>query len=420
MKPGTRLTLLARTCACLMLLTASASLAWYGAWTNRVAARDREFAGRRLCGAAFPETLVWRGNEFFYTDMDADAAISHYRKALAGQPLFMDAWMALAQAELIMGRREEARRILSLATAPLAQVSYWKWKELLLAFDLGEEENFERCFNFILGRTPWRAPDACELAARFWGGRANVIGHTAPDNYCTLMEDFIESGSPEEALSLWDAMKAPHKNREGDERACFPDNKLISRLCDFFLSRSMIEPAVRVWKEWPGSGDFPIHDGEFESEPVNGGFGWRLGRHSEVTVERSSRNAHKGRYALHLRFRGAENVKFDQVSQLAPVLPGGRYCLGFARRSRNITTDQGVFVRVSGYACGGDWQVAGRPVAGSTPWEAETLEIEVPGDCRIIRIQVCRTKSRKLDNKIIGDYWLDSVELLENCTGSRE
>jgi hypothetical protein len=84
--------------------------------------------------------------------------------------------------------------------------------------------------------------------------------------------------------------------------------------------------------------------------------------------------------------------------------------LRFARKSRGLTTDQGVSVEVFGYACKGLYR-SSDPVLGTQPWAVETIEFQVPEGCEAVAVRLRRRESLKFDNKILGDYWLDSVSL---------
>ena len=72
-----------------------------------------------------------------------------------------------------------------------------------------------------------------------------------------------------------------------------------------------------------------------------------------MLVERSTENPVEGSYGLHLRFMGTKNLEFNPVYQVIPVEPGKVYRLRFARKSKGLTTDRGVYLQVSGYRCEG-------------------------------------------------------------------
>ena len=99
-------------------------------------------------------------------------------------------------------------------------------------------------------------------------------------------------------------------------------------------------------------------------------------------------------------------------SGIIPVRPDTGYWLRFALKSRDLTTDQGIFVEIGGYGCE-EFTVSSRPVLGTSPWTEEELEFVTPAGCEAVLLRVCRRESLKFDNRISGDYWLDAVELIE-------
>jgi hypothetical protein len=83
----------------------------------------------------------------------------------------------------------------------------------------------------------------------------------------------------------------------------------------------------------------------------------------------------------------------------------------FVRKGSNLTTDRGVLLTVSGYK--DEFKTSSEQVLGDSPWMKDKIEFSVPAGCEAIVLRVRRDESLKMDNKISGDYWLDSVELME-------
>ena len=384
------------------MLALGGSLIWYGVFMNRISARDWEFVKRHPSARFFPVVSYWWGNQVYYDNMDAAAAAANYWEAISRYSLFMDAWLDLAKVELSRGNEAEARRIVSLTAPRLAQTSYWKWKELLLAFDLDNETDFSSVFNFILTSLPYRVQEACDLALRYWGSWSGIASHISSENGAVFMRVLMRAGVVDEVLSFWEVMKA------GQESI---DKRLMLDTCEFALNNGYVSKAKGIWNAW-GGGPLGVYDGGFELQPTNDGFGWRIAKHAQVDVGRTRIEQRNGKYSLHIHFLGTANVSFYNVSQIVPVKPGGTYSLSFARKSQDITTDQGVFLQVSSYKCEMPL-IKSRPMIGTNPWEIEKLEIAVPDSCEALLLQVCRSESLKVDNRISGDYWLDEVQLHE-------
>ena len=346
----------------------SVSFCWYGVSTNRLAARDIAFLKSHFrILQPFAGAWLLRGNLAYYEDLDPQAAAASYRQAIARQPLMIDAWLNLAKAELAAGREDEAQRILQTISPHISHFSTWKWQELLLARDLHDEERFAVAFNFILTQAPHRAADACFLAKGFWGDSWAVLPHLSAQSRAVFLVELMKTKESETAFALWRMMEASDSP---------PDKALHLRFCQFLLDGKRVSEAKEVWAAWRDDGKQTVYDGGFEREPTNKGFGW------------------------------------SDISQLIPVEPGKVYRLSFVRKSQRLTTDQGVFLEVSGYQCEG-LKVRSSPVVGTTPWLREELEVAVPGGCEAIQLQVRREESMMFDSKISGNYWLDGVEMIE-------
>lgn len=384
-----------------LLLAMAGSLLWYGVSANRIAAKDVEFWRKHPSVRMFPEVLVMEGNLSYFVDLDVVKASELYREAIAKQPLMIDAWLALARAELARGNAEEAHRILDTLAPLIAHVSTWKWQELLLSYDLKDEKRFADSYNFILLRLPNRIKEACYLAVKFWKGWGSILPHLTSESQLAFLIQLMQVREVDVALALWETML------QGRDT---PDRDFKVRFCQFLLDNNRLEQAEKIWAAVRGDGLSAVYDGGFEQKPLNTAMGWRFNRHPEVSVERSLEAPYDGSFCLHLHFFGRANVSFDHVSQIIPVEPSRTYALTFARKSRNLTTDQGVFIQVSGYGCKG-LQVTSEPLNGSSPWKEEELTVPVPDGCRAVMVKVRRRESLMFDNKIAGDYWLDALEL---------
>ena len=384
-----------------VLLGMAASLIWYGINTNRIAAKDWEFQLRHPSSLIFPEVLLLKGNMAYYVNLDGAAAADAYREAVSRDPVFIEAWLALAKAEQALGHEDEAVKIIETISPLISHVSTWKWQELLLAFEMRNEAQFADCFNFILAKLPNRISEACYLALSFWGNWSTILPHVTSGSRLAFLDQLMNAKEVDVALSLWEQM-------EGSDKV--PGRDLRLRFCQFLIGNGRVGPATTVWKSWTQNEGVEIHDGGFEAPPLNRGFGWLFGRHPEVSIERSLETPYQGSHCLNIHFRGTQNVVFNHVTQIVPVEPDRSYVLRFAWRSRNLNTDQGVFVNVSGFRCNG-LNVQSEPALGSSHWTKEEMSLTVPATCQAIQIQVRRKESLKFDNKIAGDYWIDAVEL---------
>lgn len=308
----------------------------------------------------------------------------------------------MARTELAQGNADKASQVVSALENSVANISTWKWQEMLMAYDLRDQTYFKHCFNFVLERLSNRISDACYLASQLWGSYAAAMPHLTPANQSVYLDQLMKIKEVDAAVSLYDSM---------EEEAGTLDQDAKLRFCRFLIANDRLGEAKRIWKASLDEAIPNIHNGSFEKEPMNLAFGWHFNNCKEADVRRTSETAFQGTRSLQVHFRGTNNVNFTHVSQIVPVDPGASYTLRFAQKGRSLTTDQGVFLEVSGYQCKGLY-AASSPLAGTSPWIEEQLSFQVPPDCEAALIRVRRKESLKFDNKISGDYWLDDVRLL--------
>jgi hypothetical protein len=389
-----------RIALAVFLTALSGCLLWYSICTYRVSGNNPTGPGEFSVGF-FPEAQVLYGHSR-YLALDLAGAAQSYKKAISAQPSLIDAWIGLARVQIANENRQQARKTLDIIAPAIDSISTWKWQELLFAYDLRDELYFEKCFNFILSYLPHHIREAGWLSSRYWGGWEEVVPHVFSCNYPAFLTELIDWQQPDAALALFKMMEKEGTHWEEKDQLQF---------CDFLISNGRIEGARSVWHLWRKNDTSLIHDGGFETEPLNRAFGWRFQIDPDFIVERTTWGAYSGNSCLHVHFKGTRNINSDLVRQIVPVSPGTAYTLRFVRKSSNLTTDRGVFLTVSGFK--NEFKTASEQVLGDLPWKEDEIEFSVPAGCEAIVLKVRRDESLKMDNKISGDYWLDSVELKE-------
>jgi hypothetical protein len=261
-----------------------------------------------------------------------------------------------------------------------------------------------------------------DVALQLWGILGKSESNTAdskPDSALNQSGASDNKSTNRKDKFIAESISSESKLILGKARTITPE--LEVRFCQFLIDTGRLSAAKAVWSEYRArqkaaggntgllAGGF-LCDGGFEERPLGSAFGWRFARNEDVVVERRVESPFSGTYSLRLQFTGSKNVAFSHVSQIVPVEPGRSYRLRFARKSRNLTTDQGVYLAVNGFKCEGP-AVKTQPVSGTGPWEEEWLELAVPKACEAIMVQVRRNASLMFDSKISGDYWLDGIEM---------
>jgi len=396
---GFQLVPLSRKVFAIALLAVSGGLLWYSIATYKLSGQNRL---GDISARFFPEARILNGHSR-YLAHDLPGAAESYRQAIFAGPSFVDAWIGLARTQIADGQLDAARKTLNIISPTLASISTWKWQELLFAYDLQDEPSFEKCYNYILSYLPHRTTDASLLASKFWGGWGEVAPHVFSYNRPVLLSALMDRQQVDAAVALFEVMENEGSLREENDQL---------RLCDFLISNNRLKEAKAAWRLWRKKDSPLIDDGRFERGPLNRAFGWRFKIDPDVLVERGTGSPCRGNSCLHIHFKGSGNLNCDFASQIIPVKPETSYLLRYMQKSSGITTDRGVFLSVNGYKEGFP-NIASEPALGDSPWKEEKVEFETPAGCEAIVLHVQRNESLKLDNKISGDYWLDSVELME-------
>ncbi len=116
--------------------------------------------------------------------------------------------------------------------------------------------------------------------------------------------------------------------------------------------------------------------------------------------------------SLHYRFKGWDNLRFQHLYQIVPLVSGRKYQLTAELRSEKMTTDQRPFFEVYGYKC---TMQNGRTemVASDQDWKSYQLDFAVPEDCVAVVLRLRRNESLQIDNKLAGQIWVKNIAILE-------
>jgi hypothetical protein len=96
--------------------------------------------------------------------------VDAYWQAVGRNPLLFGGWFALARLERQQGATDRVESLRGFLLENVPHSTPWRWHQLLLASDSGDDERFGESFNFVLARLPQYRQEAVELALGFWGG----------------------------------------------------------------------------------------------------------------------------------------------------------------------------------------------------------------------------------------------------------
>jgi hypothetical protein len=199
-------------------------------------------------------------------------------------------------------------------------------------------------------------------------------------------------------------------------RHCLLDDQLSSDYLIFLIGNQRPDSAAKSWatvntavapdyrlRNW-------VFNEGFEAEPRLAPLDWHVASTDDVQVSRSQSEVHDGKWSLELAFAGESNVDFHEVFQETVLTPGKWHLQAFVK-TQKLTTDQGISVRILGTAQSAHLDVRTDELAGDHDWTKVERSFIVPPETGIVRLEVMREPSLKIDNKIAGRVWVDSLEL---------
>ncbi|PYR38988.1 MAG: hypothetical protein DMF89_27030 [Acidobacteria bacterium] len=240
---------------------------------------------------------------------------------------------------------------------------------------------------------------------------SDIVAHGLPDNPAIWREYLRRElqAEPEvahergmDAGVLWNALV---------ERR-YADNKLAGEYIEFLLRHSSAEAAADTWSRYVGQNVEldRVFNGGFESDPTGVRFDWGLKPWPGVVVDVDRSSSYEGSSSLRVRFDGKANVGEVGVQQQIYLPPGGYRLRAYVRTS-DITTDQGIFIRVSTLDSPKRVDAATPSLRGSNEWTLLETTFKVPTDGGLVLVSLERKPSLKFDNLVRGTVWVDEVSL---------
>ena len=347
----------------------------------------------------FPQVPYKIGRRAYYNNAN-ETAVEYLKLAISGDIFFMSAWLRLAEIEAATDNMKKAREILEFTSRYTRRVIRWKWRQVLLARELGMNDLFFFNTNVLLTR-PGKSPDTFQLIdTHFQGQTLSVLNILAPEHMTAYLNWLIRWNRVVDTQTIWrEIIKANP-----------PDPTLASRYVHFLLGHNKIEPAAAIWQELTGIEG--VTNSGFEKKATHTGFGWRYSaaRPGKWRIHRVGSPVHSGDFAMEINFEGRENLSFSHMHQIVPIKTDQSFKLTYTWQSHDVTTDQGPFIEVYGHACKGLYK-KGQMMLGTNSWREGTIDFTPPEDCRAVVIRLRRLPSKRFDSLISGKVWLDDFRL---------
>lgn len=357
---------------------------------------------RERAGAAIthnqknPFTLTWHAKQKQTFDADFEAANDLLQTALIVNPLYIPAWLQLAELKKEEGDSSKADAILEYIHNLTGHVKRWKWEKALLAYQLDRKDIVAEDLVYIIEKIPGKLRnDACRMVFTIWKDMDELKSIVGSDNIQHLFRLAVKEKRAIEALALWPAL-------EVDEVNVY--EKDVFAFINMLIRSEYEEDAISIWKMRYAQ-DQILFNGDFNSPPLQTAFGWRIqdikGASWRIETSRDGKEVR----SLKVHFNRKHNLNYHHAYQFVPVIGGVDYTLRGELKSAKLTTEQLPYIEVYGYQCDGLYEKTDM-VDPDQEWRSFELNFQVPEECNIISVRLRRKMSINIDNKLAGDVWL--------------
>jgi tetratricopeptide (TPR) repeat protein len=374
-----------------------------------------ERATRLEPGNARNWDLLGRYLEFDLEHADRQRTLQAYRTSLSLDPLSADTWLDLAS--FLEASDPSAAReafVKAQRAYPASPDVSWRYGNFLLR--QGEMIPAFAEIRHAVEADPKRAVDAFLLCRRIEPDFDVILERDLPpvaSVYLDVMRLLIGERRADLALKVWPKLIAVHPKLQPPEIIFFVDG---------LLNSGQTTEARRVWDQAITFMHIPqpddpegsmVWDGGFETGVTGGGLVWRIEAPPGTLIWYDKKVKHSGTRSLRITFDGTKNVHFEGVCQRAVVEPETTYEFSAWLRTDGLTTDRGVFFRLT-TAENQENQLNITPeTTGTTPWTKISLTWEAPKLTHLLEICVVRNPSSNVDeHRIVGTAWVDDVSLI--------
>jgi tetratricopeptide (TPR) repeat protein len=225
----------------------------------------------------------------------------------------------------------------------------------------------------------------------------------------------ISNADYESAMKIWGQMIS------GPDRS--PDLSLVKPFLDFLIDHDQIQDADTVWNDLQHARVIPLsphpeganllYNGDFEAQPLNTGFDWRISDSQDLEFDFSDLSAYKGAKCLRIEFPVGRNTEYELLDQVVRIKPSTRYQLTAYVRSENLTSDSGPRLRVVELGCANCRPRTSDQALGTTAWHPVDVEFMTQPQTQAVRVSFWRPQDNATSRDITGRVWLDDVRLRE-------
>jgi tetratricopeptide (TPR) repeat protein len=370
-----------------------------------------------------PETWYQLGRfrQLDFDHADLPLSITDYRRAIQLNPRSPYYKLDLAGALEMAGNISEADSYFRAAQAdyPISAEVPWKYGNFLLRQNRMSEA-YAQIHRALIG-DPRLTPLA---VSRVWYSDPDVhvlLDQVLPNTaaaYSQALSFLTDAQDPTAAIEVWHRLIAvdPHT-----------DMTRVCQFTDMLLAQEKFDEAGTVWREAVGkdagpapayAGNSLVYDGGFERGIAAGGFGWQLVDAMGADFDFDTDVKHSGSRSARLTYDGTENLMYEGLFQTVPVSPGIRYRFQGFLRTDQISTESGMRFEIKDPKDPQHLDVLTPNETGTLPWTLEQIDFTTGPQTRLIRVELVRKPSGRLDNKLRGTVWIDDVTIVPGGANS--
>lgn len=407
---------------CVSFFSLRAAVARYGA--NGESERRLQLGVRLEPGNPYNWYVLGRHQQYNLENPDSTAAEASYKKAIALNRLYTDAWLDLGTAYELDGDFEQARAAYLQAkkSYPTSADVSWRYGNFLLR--QGEQVQAYTELRRAIEADPHRSAAAFSRAYRSNPNIDEILQQLLPAKQSVYVDVINEAADARQlavAQTVWAQLLALHP------RLNIRD---VERLVGQLLAVNDYLAAQRVWDQGVATMELPpllaprdsiIWDPSFETD-INGySFSWKwapLAQGVIASLDRAEKVS--GLQSLRLGFDGKHNPNLDVACAMGIVQPKMSYYFSGWLKTSSLTTENGIEFRVY---TPDDYEaeiLKTHEYHGTLPWTL--VEGTWTASAQTHRVYVCVTREPSEDPqvRISGTAWVDDLTLVPQPTGHRK
>jgi tetratricopeptide (TPR) repeat protein len=360
--------------------------------------------------------FLGRHQQYNLEQPDSTLAEASYKKAVALNPLYTDAWMDLGTAYELDGNYGEASRAYLEAkkSYPVSADVSWRYGNFLLRE--GDQVRAYTELRRAIEADPRRAAAAFSRAYRSNPNIDQILQQLLPAQrsvYVDVISEAVNANQLAVAQTVWKQLIALRP------RLVMRD---VDRLVSALLSAGDYGAARRVWDQGVATMNLPplfqppgsiLWDPSFESGVNGSSFAWSfspLVQGVSIGLDRAEKVS--GLQSLRLSFDGKHNPDLDAACALGIVQPKTAYHFSGSIKTKDITTENGVGFRVFSPDDAKTPVLKTHEFHGTLPWTLVEGSWTTSADTHRAVVCIFRDPSDNSEVRISGTTWVDDVTLL--------